>query len=120
MLAGRTLDADDEQVAERDYHRNGHAVAFHALRAGKVFVRESGRHSTSVPLRVHGPLRTMAHMNTKAKGSRAERKAIAMLEAAGERCTKAGGSLDILRGGDRGKWTCGCDQVKSGGSTCLP
>jgi Holliday junction resolvase len=31
--------------------------------------------------------------NAKAKGSRAERKAVAILEACGYSCTKAGGSL---------------------------
>jgi Holliday junction resolvase len=35
-------------------------------------------------------------MNAKAKGSRAERRAIAILEAAGYVCTKAGGSLGLF------------------------
>lgn len=35
-------------------------------------------------------------MNAKAKGSRAERRAITILEAAGYVCTKAGGSLGLF------------------------
>jgi len=35
-------------------------------------------------------------MNTKRKGTRAERRAIAILEAAGYCCTKAGGSLGVF------------------------
>lgn len=35
-------------------------------------------------------------MNAKAKGSRAERRAIALLEAEGYVCTKAGGSLGLF------------------------
>ena len=35
-------------------------------------------------------------MNHKAKGSRAERRAIRILEAAGYLCTKAGGSLGLF------------------------
>ena len=35
-------------------------------------------------------------MNGKAKGSRAERRAIRILEAAGYVCTKAGGSLGLF------------------------
>lgn len=35
-------------------------------------------------------------MNSKAKGSRNERKSIAMLEAAGYQCMKAGASLGVF------------------------
>ena len=34
-------------------------------------------------------------MNTKAKGSKNERKTIALLEASGYQCTKSGGSLGV-------------------------
>jgi Holliday junction resolvase len=43
-------------------------------------------------------------MNTKAKGSRRERRAIALLEAAGYRCTRAAASLgtfDVVAVGPR-------------------
>lgn len=35
-------------------------------------------------------------MNTKAKGSRNERRSIALLEVAGYQCTKAGASLGVF------------------------
>jgi len=54
-------------------------------------------------------------MNTKAKGARAERKAIAILEAAGYYCTKAGGSLGVFDVVAIGRDDVRCIQVKSGG-----
>lgn len=57
-------------------------------------------------------------MNTKKKGARAERRAIAILEAAGFVCTKAGGSLgvfDVIAISAEGVR---CLQVKSGGQYC--
>jgi Holliday junction resolvase len=60
-------------------------------------------------------------MNAKAKGSRNERKSIAILEAAGYQCMKAGGSLgvwDIIGIGSRdfvlvqvktSVWPCGVE-----------
>jgi Holliday junction resolvase len=53
-------------------------------------------------------------MNTKAKGSRAERRAMRLLEAAGYTVTKAGGSLglfDLIAISSAGVR---CVQVKSG------
>lgn len=55
-------------------------------------------------------------MNTKAKGSRAERKAIRLLEAAGYVCTKAGGSLGLFDVIAIGPHDVRCVQVKSGGA----
>lgn len=54
-------------------------------------------------------------MNSKAKGARAERRAMRLLEAAGYCCTKAGGSLglfDVIAVGARDVRLV---QVKSGG-----
>ena len=54
-------------------------------------------------------------MNAKAKGTRAERRAMRLLEAAGYSCTKAGGSLglfDVIAIGPRDVRLV---QVKSGG-----
>ena len=53
-------------------------------------------------------------MSAKAKGSRAERKAMKLLEAAGYCCTRAGGSLgffDVIGLGPSGVR---CLQVKAG------
>lgn len=55
-------------------------------------------------------------MNTKAKGSRAERRAIRILEAAGYVCTKAGGSLGLFDVIAIGPHDVRCVQVKSGGA----
>ena len=54
-------------------------------------------------------------MNTKAKGSRAERRAIGILEAAGYVCTKAGGSLGLFDVVAIGAQDVRCIQVKAGG-----
>ena len=54
-------------------------------------------------------------MNTKAKGARAERKAVRILEAAGYSCTKAGGSLGMFDIIALGPQDIRCLQVKSGG-----
>jgi Holliday junction resolvase len=54
-------------------------------------------------------------MNTKAKGTRAERRAIAILEAAGYVCTKAGGSLGLFDVVAIGAQDVRCIQVKAGG-----
>ena len=54
-------------------------------------------------------------MNSKAKGTRAERRAVRLLEAAGYVCTKAGGSLglfDVIAIGPRDVRLV---QVKAGG-----
>jgi Holliday junction resolvase len=53
-------------------------------------------------------------MNAKAKGSRAERRAMRILEAAGYRCTKAGGSLGLFDVIGIGAHDVRCIQVKSG------
>src|SRR3989337_2903404 len=54
-------------------------------------------------------------MNAKAKGARAERRAIGMLEAAGYVCTKAGGSLGLFDVVAVGREDVRCIQVKAGG-----
>lgn len=53
-------------------------------------------------------------MSGKAKGTRAERKAIRLLEAAGYVCTKAGGSLGIFDVIAIGPADVRCLQVKAG------
>lgn len=55
-------------------------------------------------------------MNAKAKGSRAERRAMHILEAAGYLCTKAGGSLGLFDVIAIGPHDVRCLQVKSGGA----
>jgi Holliday junction resolvase len=52
--------------------------------------------------------------NAKAKGSRAERRAIRLLEAAGYCCTKAGASLGLFDIIALGAVDIRCIQVKSG------
>jgi Holliday junction resolvase len=54
-------------------------------------------------------------MNTKAKGSRAERRAMKILEAAGYVCTKAGASLGLFDVVAIGPHDVRLVQVKSGG-----
>lgn len=54
-------------------------------------------------------------MNAKAKGGRAERRAIVILEAAGYVCTKAGGSLGLFDVIAIGPQDVRCIQVKAGG-----
>jgi Holliday junction resolvase len=54
-------------------------------------------------------------MNTKAKGSRAERRAMRILEAAGYVCTKAGASLGLFDVVAIGPMDVRLVQVKSGG-----
>jgi Holliday junction resolvase len=54
-------------------------------------------------------------VNAKAKGSRAERRAIALLEAAGYICTKAAGSLGLFDVIGVGPQDVRLIQVKSGG-----
>lgn len=56
--------------------------------------------------------------NPKRKGARAERRAIAILEAAGYVCTKAGGSLGVFDVIGIGAQDVRCIQVKSGGTYC--
>ena len=51
---------------------------------------------------------------SKAKGSRAERKTIKILDAAGYLCTKAGGSLGVFDVIALGRWEIKAIQVKSG------
>ena len=53
-------------------------------------------------------------MNTKKKGSRAERRAIKILETAGYCCTKAGASLGVFDVIALGPSDVRCIQVKSG------
>ena len=52
-------------------------------------------------------------MNCKAKGSRAERRCIRILEAAGYVCTKAGGSLGMFDVIAIGPFDVRCVQVKA-------
>ena len=52
-------------------------------------------------------------MNGKAKGARAERRAIRILEAAGYVCTKAGGSLGLFDVIGIGPSDVRCIQVKA-------
>jgi Holliday junction resolvase len=52
-------------------------------------------------------------VNTKAKGSRAERRCIRILEAAGYVCTKAGGSLGVFDVIAIGAVDVRCIQVKA-------
>lgn len=54
-------------------------------------------------------------LNAKRKGTRAERKAITLLEAAGFVCTKAGGSLGLFDVIAISGETVKCIQVKSNG-----
>jgi Holliday junction resolvase len=54
-------------------------------------------------------------LNTKAKGTRAERRCLRILEAAGYCCTKAGGSLGAFDVIAIGSADVRCIQVKSGG-----
>ena len=56
--------------------------------------------------------------NAKAKGTRAERRAVRILEAAGYSCTKAGGSLGMFDVIALGPQDIRCLQVKSGGEYC--
>ena len=57
--------------------------------------------------------------NAKAKGARAEHRAIRILEAAGYSCTKAGGSLGMFDVIAIGPQDIRCLQVKSGsGNYC--
>jgi Holliday junction resolvase len=57
--------------------------------------------------------------NAKAKGTRAERRAIRILEAAGYVCTKAGGSLGVFDVIAIGPQDIRCIQVKAGsGNYC--
>jgi len=53
-------------------------------------------------------------VNAKAKGSRAELRAIRLLEAAGYVCTKAGGSLGVFDVIALGAVDVRCIQVKAG------
>ncbi len=46
-------------------------------------------------------------MNAKAKGTRAERRVVRLLEAAGYCCTKAGGSLGLFDVMRSARGTCG-------------
>ena len=57
-------------------------------------------------------------LNCKRKGTRAERRAIAILEAAGYVCTKAGGSLGVFDVVGISAADVRCVQVKSGGAYC--
>ncbi len=57
-------------------------------------------------------------LHTKRKGSRAERRAIRILERAGYVCTKAGGSLGLFDVIAIDALSVRCVQVKSGGSYC--
>jgi len=59
-------------------------------------------------------------VNAKAKGSRAERRAIAMLNAMGYLCTKAGGSLGVFDVIALGAVDIRCIQVKSGTGRLSP
>lgn len=53
-------------------------------------------------------------MNTKKKGGRAERKCMALLEAAGYLCTRSGASLGVFDVIAIGAIQIRCIQVKSG------
>jgi Holliday junction resolvase len=55
-------------------------------------------------------------MNTKKKGSLAERRAMRILEAAGYLCTKSGGSFGIFDVIAIGRTDVRCVQVKGGGT----
>jgi Holliday junction resolvase len=57
-------------------------------------------------------------INGKRKGSRAERRAIRILEAAGYVCTKAGGSLGMFDVIGIGPRDIRCLQVKAGAQYC--
>jgi Holliday junction resolvase len=57
-------------------------------------------------------------MNGKAKGSRAERRAMRILEAAGYHCTKAGASLGVFDVLALGPHDIKAIQVKSGTKYC--
>ena len=58
-------------------------------------------------------------MKAKAKDTRAERRAIRILEAAGYCCTKAGGSLGLFDVIAIGAQDVRCIQVKAGGEDDL-
>jgi Holliday junction resolvase len=57
-------------------------------------------------------------MNHKAKGTRAERRTIAILEGSGYCCTKAGGSLGLFDVIAIGAADVRCIQVKAGTARC--
>ena len=57
-------------------------------------------------------------MNAKAKGARAEHKAMRLLEAAGYSCVRAGGSLGMFDVIAIGPQDVRCLQVKSGKEYC--
>jgi Holliday junction resolvase len=57
-------------------------------------------------------------MNSKAKGSRAERRAMRILEAAGYAVCRSGGSLGLFDVIAIGPKDVRCIQVKSGGTYC--
>ena len=59
-------------------------------------------------------------IKTKRKGTRAERRAIKILEAAGYHCTKAGGSLGAFDVIALGRLGVRAIQVKSGGARLSP
>lgn len=56
--------------------------------------------------------------NAKAKGTRAELRAVRILERAGYNCTKAGGSLGMFDVIGIGAQDIRCLQVKAGGEYC--
>ena len=57
-------------------------------------------------------------MNAKRKGSRAEHRAMRILESAGYLCTKSGASLGVFDVVGIGPRDFKCVQVKSGGAYC--
>ena len=59
-------------------------------------------------------------MNRKAKGTRAERRAVRLLEATGYVCTKAGGSFGIFDVIAIGPQDIRVLQVKAGTARCSP
>lgn len=59
-------------------------------------------------------------MNAKAKGTRAEHRAMRLLEAVGYSCVRAGGSLGIFDVIAIGPQDIKCLQIKAGTARCSP
>src|SRR5262245_52512456 len=82
----------------------------------------SGGRCDATAQRVSGQRRRRAaargRVNTKAKGSRAERRAIRLLEAAGYCCTRAGASLGVFDVLALGAHDIKAIQVKAGTTYC--
>jgi hypothetical protein len=82
------------------------------LRVGGLLGKQHRTHHTHHTPAIRKAVDVLKH--PKRKGSRAEHKAIALLEATGYRCTKAGGSLGLFDVIAIGPHDVRCVQVKAG------